>query len=261
MTPADVDRYLARIGYAGPREATLPVLRELHLAHLVAVPFENLSVIRREPIVLDEAALLEKVVARRRGGFCYELNGLFAALLGALGFRVARLAGRVSVNGIPFDHMTLRVDLDDPWLADVGFGDSFLLPLALAAREPQDGGDGRRYRIEEVDTGGLLLSREKAGAWERQYAFDLAEWPLAAYADGCRYHSTSPQSHFTRNTIVSLARRTGRVTLSDRRLIFTERGDRREEELADEAAVARALRELFGIALAEAGAAPPGGAA
>jgi N-hydroxyarylamine O-acetyltransferase len=248
MTAADVDLYLARIGYAGSREPALPVLRAIHVAHLRTVPFENLSVRRGEPIVLDEAELLEKIVGRRRGGFCYELNGLFAALLEALGFRVARLAGVVRADGIPFDHMALRVDLDEPWLADVGFGDSFLTPLGLSSREPQDGGDGRRYLISELD-GGLLLSREKAGAWERQYAFTLETWPLSAYAEGCRYHSTSPRSHFTQNTVVSRATEAGRVTLSERKLIFTEHGARREVELKDDAAVARALREHFRIEL------------
>ena len=170
MNPVDLDSYLARIGYAGPRAPTPAVLREVHLAHLRTVPFENLSVRRGEAIVLEESALFEKIVRRRRGGFCYELNGLFAALLEALGFRVARLAGRVAADGIPFDHLALRVDLDEPWLADVGFGDSFLTPLRLSSREPQEGGGGRRYRIAEID-GGLLLARERELAWERRYAF------------------------------------------------------------------------------------------
>lgn len=249
MTSVEVDEYLERIVYAGPREPSVGVVRALHRAHLYAVPFENLSIRRGEGVVLDEAALFEKIVRRRRGGFCYELNGLFSALLQALGFRVAQVAGRVGVDGIPFDHMALLVELEEPLLADVGFGDSFLAPLRLASRDPQDGGDGRRYRIGDVEVGGLLLSRERDGAWERQYAFTLETWPLSAYAGGCRYHSTSPRSHFTQKTVVSRATETGRVTLSNRRLIVTDGGVRRETELADDAAVADALRELFGLAL------------
>ena len=95
-----------------------------------------------------------------------------------------------------------------------------------------------------------MLSREQAGAWERQYAFTLAAWPLSAYEEGCRFHSTSPKSHFTKKTVVSRATESGRVTVSDRRLIFTGRGGRRESGLADEAAVSRALEEQFGIVLA-----------
>lgn len=236
MTSKDVDQYLARISLAGTRDPTPPALREIHLAHMRCVPFENLSVRRGEVIHLEEAALFEKIVRRRRGGFCYELNRLFASLLEALGFRVARLAGRVGVDGIPSDHMALWVDLDEPWLADVGFGDSFLVPLRLGSRSPQDGGDGRHYRLEEFEDG-LLLSRQRDATWERQYAFTLEACPLSAFAAGCRYHSSSPKSHFTQKTIVSRATEAGRVTLSEGRLLVTEGGARRHVELADDAAV------------------------
>src|SRR5690349_2377671 len=116
--------YLSRIGM--PEELAPPsaeLLRELHIRHLESVPFENLSIHLDEPIRLDEDALLDKIVRRRRGGFCYELNGVFAALLEALGFRVTRHAARVFSGdgqlGIPFDHLALIVDLDEEWLVDV----------------------------------------------------------------------------------------------------------------------------------------------
>ena len=242
----DVARYLDRIAYRGPTEPTLETLRRIHLAHLKTVPFENLSVRRGEPIALEPEALFEKIVGRRRGGFCYELNGLFAALLEALGFRVALLAGRVGPAGIPFDHLALRVDLDEPWLADVGFGDSFVLPLRLEDRLPQQGGCGRRYRLDAVD-GGLLLLRENEQGWENQYLFTLERWPLSAFEEGCRYHQTSPKSSFTQRTVVSRATDAGRITLSERRLIVTSDGKRSETDLLDEAEIARALAEHFGI--------------
>src|SRR5687768_15235135 len=126
----DTAAYLERIGYRGPVEPTAETLRRLHVAHLLAVPFENLSIHASEPIVLDDSALFEKIVARRRGGFRYELNGLFAALLGALGFEVEMLSAGVMNSegefGPDFDHMALVVKLEERWLADVGFGDSFV---------------------------------------------------------------------------------------------------------------------------------------
>ncbi|HET7786354.1 MAG TPA: arylamine N-acetyltransferase [Myxococcales bacterium] len=242
----DVGRYLERIGYAGSTSPTLETLRQIHLAHLRTIPFENLSVRRGEPIALEVGRLFEKIVLRRRGGFCYELNGLFAALLDALGFRVSRLAGTVTPAGIAFDHLALRVDLDEPWLADVGFGDSFVLPLRLDDREPQAGGCGRRYRLDAAE-GGLLLLREEEQGWERQYLFALRPWPLSAFEGGCRYHQTSPKSSFTQKTVISRATETGRITLSGRRLIVTSRGSRAESDLQDDAAVAAALAEHFGI--------------
>jgi len=151
----DAAAYLQRINYDGPRTPSAETLRQLHLAHLLSVPFENLSIHWREPIVLSDDALFEKIVRRQRGGFCYELNGVFAALLRSLGFNVTMLSAEVANDkgefGPPFDHMTLVVTLEDRWLADVGFGDSFREPLLLDEREPQVQGDDA-FRIEETGT-------------------------------------------------------------------------------------------------------------
>jgi N-hydroxyarylamine O-acetyltransferase len=125
----NVEDYLQRLGYNGDRIPNAETLRNLHHAHLLAVPFENLDIHLGRPIVLDEKSLYEKIVRRRRGGFCYEANGLFAALLRELGFNVALLSARVMDGGKlgpEFDHLTLLVQLEERWLADVGFGDSFL---------------------------------------------------------------------------------------------------------------------------------------
>lgn len=173
-----VDAYLERIGYHGPLSPTAETLRRLHVAHLLSVPFENLSIHWKEPIQLDDEALFEKVVTRRRGGFCYELNGLFAALLRALGFEVTMLSAGVygaAGNFSPdYDHMALLVTLEDRWLADVGFGDSFREPLRLGERSEQVEGD-LAYRIEETADGRLLLARrEEDGPWKTQFRFSLA---------------------------------------------------------------------------------------
>ena len=131
----DVNRYLARMGYTGSIAPTAHTLAALHRAHMLTVPFENLDIPLGTPIVLDNDALFAKIVDHRRGGFCYELNGLFAELLRSLGFQVALLsAGVYNATGQPgpdFDHMALLVALEQRWLADVGFGDSFNTPLRL----------------------------------------------------------------------------------------------------------------------------------
>src|SRR5262245_17464015 len=144
----DVPAYLDRINYRGPLNGDAETLRQLHLAHLRSVPFENLSIHAGEPIVLNDKALFEKIVKRRGGGFCYELNGLFSALLRSLGFKVDKLSAQVAnASGFScdFDHMTLLVTLDERWLADVGFGESFVEPLRLDERGAQIQ-DGRTYR-------------------------------------------------------------------------------------------------------------------
>src|SRR5918911_550604 len=134
MDRLGADAYLARIGAPRPGRADAVALRRLQLRHLRAVPFENLSIHLGEEILLEEQALFDKLVLRRRGGFCYELNGLFAALLDVLGFRVTLLAARVhGADGLgpPFDHLALRVDAPEPWLVDVGFGAFSHRPLRL----------------------------------------------------------------------------------------------------------------------------------
>jgi len=247
----DIDAYLDRIHYHGPRTPDAETMRALHLAQMRAVPFENLSIHWGEPILLDDGALFEKVVTRKRGGFCYELNGLFAALLREMGFAVTMLsAGVARPDGSfspEFDHMALRIDLDEPWLADVGFGDSFREPLRLDSREEQV--EGRQaFLIDEGEDGRRILARRgEDGEWKPVYRFSLRPYVYADYAEMCRFHQTSPDSHFTRNRICSLATPDGRLTLSGMKLITTRGGERRERELADDQEYAEALREHFGI--------------
>lgn len=135
MRSLEVSAYLERLDYRGPINVSAETLRALHVAHLLTVPFENLDIHLGRPIVLDEKALFAKIVRQRRGGFCYELNGMFAWLLRQLGFEVETLQAGVALEGggvgPDFDHMTLHVRLDEEWLADIGFGDSFLEPILI----------------------------------------------------------------------------------------------------------------------------------
>ena len=217
---------------------------------MLSVPFENLSIHWREPIVLSDDALFEKIVGRRRGGFCYELNGLFASLLRSLGFDVMMLSAEVANAagefGPPFDHMTLMVTLEDRWLADVGFGDSFREPLLLDEREPQIQGD-EAFRIEDSGSHLVMSRQSENGDWQPQYRFTLQPYDYDDYAEMCRYHQTSPQSHFTQKRICSLATMDGRVSLSEMRLITTRHREREESELSGDTQYGDMLREKFGI--------------
>ncbi len=247
----DTSAYLKRINHAGSLSPTAQTLRQLHVAHLLTVPFENLSIHWGEPIVLDDEALFEKVVVRRRGGFCYELNGLFASLLRALGFDVLMLSASVMNGrgefGPEFDHMTLMVTLVERWIVEVGFGDSFREPLRLAERAEQEQGE-RAYRIEE-DSGGrlILIERGERGEWKPLYRFSCEPHVYKDYAAMCHHHQTSPESHFTQQRICSLATEEGRMTLSGMRLIITRGGERQERELENEKEYAEVLRTHFGI--------------
>ncbi len=266
MNSAQAEAYLRRLGVERPVPPTLDVLRELHLRHLVAVPFENLSIHLGEEIVLEEERLLEKVVGARRGGFCYELNGVFGALLTALGFDVTLLAGRVYGDeerlGIPYDHLALRVRTVDggDWLADVGFGAHSHYPLAMGQRREQED-PGGTFRVVEAgpdgeagadssapsDSGDLDVVRDSS----RQYRLELRPRVLGDFVAGAWWHSTSPESHFTRSPVCSrVTEDGGRITLSGRTFTVTAPGGKRNvRELGADSEVLSVYRERFGIEL------------
>ncbi|MFJ9174676.1 arylamine N-acetyltransferase [Streptomyces sp. NPDC102360] len=253
-----IDAYLNRIRADRPSAPSADALRTLHLAHLRAVPFENLSVHLREEIVLDADALVAKVVDRGRGGFCYELNGAFGALLSGLGFEVtplqARVAGKDGRLGIPYDHMALRVGTAEgtTWLADVGFGTHTHYPLAFDERgeQPDPGGV---FRIEDADAdavegaaeGDLLVLR----GVDSQYLLEQRPRALRDFEAGAWYHRTSPASHFTQSLVCSLLTEDGRITLSGHTLTATVDGERTLTELPTDASVLEAYDQHFGIVL------------
>lgn len=244
--------YLARIGYDGPVAPTLPVLRALHRCHMLAVPFENLDISRGRAIVLDEEAIVRKLVDERRGGFCYEMNGAFAALLRAVGFEVTLLSARVFRQngslGPEFDHLTLRVDLERPWLADVGFGDSFIEPLSLLPGIAQQDA-GSIYRILENASVFQLQKCEAGNTWKDLYQFTPQPRQLGEFEAMCHYHQTSPASSFTQKRLCTRAMPEGRVTLSDMKLVITRDGDKQERMLSSEEEWRAALRQYFEVVL------------
>ncbi|MEV5749920.1 arylamine N-acetyltransferase [Actinoallomurus sp. NPDC052308] len=188
-----VQAYLSRIGAEPPARPDDEALRDLHLRHLLAVPFENLSIHLGEDIVLDDDALVAKIVDRRRGGFCFELNGAFGALLSALGYDVTYLDARVFVDGdpsVPYGHLALRVG---PWLVDVGFGSHIHHPLRIDERGDQKDPAGV-FRIAETPEGDLDVLRDGRPV----YRLETRPRRLRDFVTGCWWHRTSPESHFTR---------------------------------------------------------------
>jgi N-hydroxyarylamine O-acetyltransferase len=249
-----IDEYLERINYNGSREVNAKTLRALQVAHLMSVPFENLSIHSGEPIVLHEDALYTKIVDQRRGGFCYECNGLFAGLLRALGFDVAMLAAGVARAdgsfGPIFDHMTLMVTLNERWLVDVGFGDSFLEPLLLDSRSEQQQRT-QKFRLVDQDEQLVLMRRNGGEDWQPQYRFTLQPYTFPDYEEMCHFHQTSPDSHFTKGLICSRATTDGRITLSDMRFITTSGPQRLRDEqtLSSREEYDRILHDQFGVVM------------
>ncbi|MEU6854846.1 arylamine N-acetyltransferase [Actinacidiphila alni] len=249
MDSSQADAYLARTGTGRPAAPDAAALRALHLRHQLTVPFENLSIHLGQDIVLTEEALYGKIVGARRGGFCYELNGAFGALLRSLGYGVELLAARVIGEdgrpGPPYDHLALRVRTADGerWLADVGFGRHSHFPLRYDERDEQRD-PGGIFRVEESADGDLVVSRGGVP----QYRLEQRPRLLGDFEATCWWQRTSPTSHFRTSLICSRLTEDGRVSLSGRSLVRTTAAGREERELS-EAEVLPAYRTHFGITL------------
>src|SRR5262245_46338904 len=239
-----VGDYLSRIGHPPPDRPDAAALSSLHRAHQMSVPFENLSIHLGEPIVLAADDLLAKIVTRRRGGFCYELNGAFALLLTALGYEVEKVAARVYGGGKlgpPFDHMALLVrpvDGSGPWLADVGFGSHSTFPLRLEDASDQHDPAGT-FRVVAAPDGDFDVLRDS----EPAYRLERRARSLDDFVPTCWWQQTSPQSHFRAGLICSLLTADGRISLSGSTLITTSGDARTEVELTENAAVLAAYRD------------------
>lgn len=200
----DLEAYLTRIGYTGGRKPTIETLAGLHRAHVVSIPFENLDILLGRPIRLDVESLQAKLVHGRRGGYCFEQNALFAAVLEHLGFEVTGLAARVSMGeerSTPRTHMVLAVDIAGTrWLADVGFGgDTLLDPISFEGDEPVQQG---AWAFRLVHDGDLrVLWGLRADGWLDLYSFTEEPQLPVDYEVANHYTSTWPRSPFVTKVI------------------------------------------------------------
>ena len=216
-------KYLERIGVnAASLSPTVETLRLLQRSHLLAVPFENLDIHWHRPIVLDVDRFYSKVVGEGRGGFCYELNGLFNELLAAFGFSTrlisAGVFGADGVLGPEFDHAAIITTIDeDEFLVDVGFGDFTAEPLRFVVGETQYDRNGL-FRIEKTEDSGFLVSKLTADRWKDQYIFKDTARELSEFAEMCDFQQYSPESTFTKRRVCSILTDGGRKTLSDKAL-------------------------------------------
>ncbi len=230
----EIDAYLARIGIEAPVELTLAGLEQLQRAHLTAVPFENLDVFHRRGVSTEPTRSAAKIVQRDRGGWCYELNGAFATLLEELGFAVRLLgAGVLPVTGPMPDHMAIEVTLDQAYLVDVGFGDSFIRPLPLDSKGPHDGGSGT-YRFE-LDGGITTLVSEDSNGPSHDYEFDRsAEFTAEDFEPSSHRLQTEPGLKWTESPFAThlLDGGPNRVTLLRDRIKLRRNGATTEEPVA-----------------------------
>jgi N-hydroxyarylamine O-acetyltransferase len=251
MTESNIENYLKRIQVDEAFSADLKFLTTLQNQHMLNIPFENLDIGIGKEIVLDYDKLYQKIVLNRRGGYCYELNGLFCSLLRQLGYTVDMLSARVyNSEGVPgheFDHMTLLAHLEKDYLVDVGFGDSFRKPIEMPDGSVVDVSGKYPVRSNPEIQSGFFLKRFFENEWKPQYQFTTIPRKLSDFEDMNRYHQTSPESHFTQRSICTIAAETGRISLSDEFLTVTE-GQEKQKYLVSSADIFKSwLKEYFDI--------------
>jgi N-hydroxyarylamine O-acetyltransferase len=264
-----LDTYLERIGYTGELRPTYEVLEGLHLAHATHIPFENLDILAGRPIKLDLDSLEAKLVRARRGGYCFEQNALFAAVLDRIGFDVTRLAGRVRYRVsfvLPRTHMTLLVNVDGAtWIADVGFGSEGLLKPVPFGDEQESRQFAWTYRVvrgggtagPEGPTAGpndppcYVLQSLRDGAWMDLYAFTLEPQHQIDYEMANHYTSTHPESRFKKMLTVQGMSTDVKHALRNRELMIDRGPQVATQLLADEAELVRVLQDTFKLAVPE----------
>ena len=246
----DLEAYLERIGYSGRLQPVPAVLEAIHLAHATHIPFENLDILLKRPIRLDLASLQAKLVTGGRGGYCFEQNLLFSAVLQRLGFSVTQLAARVlyrSRRKLPRTHILLLVEsAGAAWLADVGFGlEGLLLPVPFGS-----GREARQfawtYRVVETN-GEWTLQSLRSDSWTGLYSFSLAPQLAVDFEPANHYTATHPDSRFVRTLTAQLPTPEVRYLLRNRELVLDRGGTATRRVLADDDELLAVLAEVFGL--------------
>lgn len=249
-----IEKYFKRLKYKGPVIASLELLEQLQQLHLLHIPFENLDIHWKIPIELDTNKIFDKIVNKKRGGFCYELNGLFHELLMTLGFETRMISARVYDRntkefGREYDHLAIIVRIEgNEWLADAGFGEFSFSPLRIVMDEIQCDKRGN-FRITKQGQDSLVVSKASGDEWVPEYIFTLRDRHLSEFEEMCRYQQFSPESHFTRNRVCSVLTKNGnrRVSISDNKIKFTDINGTKEIPVSDDAEFGKLLWKYFKI--------------
>lgn len=254
----DLDAYFQRIGYDGPREPSSAVLSDIVHAHVLTIPFENLDVLLGNPIQLDAASLQKKLIHDRRGGYCFEQNGLLLLVLKEMGFEVAPLSARVKLGYprgelTPRTHLVVRIEMEgSSWLADVGVGG--LSPTAILKLE-LDRQQATPHETRRIVRDGDLYFHQAllAGEWEDVYQMTMEEMPLVDREVANWYTSTNPKSRFKNILMVAKAAPSGvRLTmLNDEFSVRDASGKATKTPIGSQKEMLDLLAEHFGVQLNE----------
>ena len=251
----NLSNYLHRIGFFQEPSLSEETLFSLHRAHVLNVPFENLDVINKVPIVLDQDCFYQKIVENRRGGICYELNGAFKQMIDCIGFNSFFISCNVYVEsidkyGADFGHIALITTIgEEQYLVDVGFGDAFIEPLKLVYGTPQNQ-YGIYYRFSKLPEGEVLLEKSADDMqYQKIFKFAVIQRHLQEFETLCAFHQHAPQAPFNKQVLCTRPTLEGRVTLTAKSLIITTGKEKQEVPLDNSAVFDELLAKYFNIML------------
>ena len=253
LDPKHISAYLKRIGFDGDLTPSLELLATLQKTHLLHIPFENLDIHYDRPITLDFERIYEKVIHQRRGGFCYELNGLYYYLLKSLGYQVKRISARVYAAGLKlpheYDHLAVIVTLDGKeYLTDVGYKEFAFAPLKLELDISQKDERGH-FRFDQHSEGYIRVSKVSNMETLPEYVFMNVHREFSEFTQMCHFQQYDEQSHFRKQKLISVPTESGRVTLTSTKLKITENGKAHESPIHDQEEFAARLKQYFGMVI------------
>jgi N-hydroxyarylamine O-acetyltransferase len=248
-----LDSYFERIGYIGSAEANEDTLRDIHMAHTLNVPFENLDVFYRRPILLDGTSLYKKIVKERRGGYCFEMNGIFSLVLQAMGFKVTNLLAKVTMDGIHYTtktHQAILVETGgNRWLADVGFGNEGIIAPLILEELTEQKQFAHTYRLIAHSTFGYVLQKRNEAGYHPLYAFTLEECSPEDFLMSNHFTSTFPDSFFLTMRMCTMPTKDGRITLTDNHFKVVDKNAVSEIPIAGDYEFNAVLKEHFSLDL------------
>ncbi len=247
----NLDGYFERINYTGSTNADERVLRDIHIAHTLNIPFENLDVFYRRPILLDGASLYNKIVKERRGGYCFEMNGIFSLVLQEMGFKVTNLLARVTVDRNKYTtktHQAMLVETGgNRWLADVGFGNDGIIAPLIFEENTEQKQFAHAYRLTKHQAFGYQLEKKREDRYNSLYAFTLEECFPEDFLMSNHFTSTYPGSFFLTMRMCTMPTREGRITLTDDHLKVVRGNEVVETPVANDHEFDTLLNEHFGL--------------
>lgn len=249
-----LDSYFERINYRGSTEACEDALRDIHTAHTLNVPFENLDVFYRRPILLDGASLYKKIVKERRGGYCFEMNGIFSLVLQEMGFKVTNLLARVTIDGIHYTtktHQAILVETGgNRWLADVGFGNDGMIAPLIFEENTEQRQFAHMYRLITNPTLGYVLQKKAGEHYNSLYAFTLDECGPEDFLMSNHFTATFPKSFFLTMRMCTMPTKDGRITLTDNHFKVVKNDDVLDTPITNDNEFNTALKKHFSLDLA-----------